>query len=201
MGTRCLIGVIEADGTGRYIRCNCDGYPEWVGRLLLTHYPTRDKAWNLVSMGDLSALGKTLEPKATGREEGTDIDHNGTTALHRDWGNDWQEVAPRELPLGFAQFDKIVKESDCAFAYLHVARCWMMCKREGHTWIPLARVKMRCHLPNPYKSEKALINCSLEELKAQFHDLGKNFNMAAAAKRELIVEELRRRGLNHHDVL
>ncbi len=35
MGTKCLIAVIGNDGTGEYIRCNTDGYPEWVGRLLL----------------------------------------------------------------------------------------------------------------------------------------------------------------------
>ena len=43
MSTRCLIAVIDNDGTGQYVYCGSDGYPEWTGRLLLlTYYPTRD---------------------------------------------------------------------------------------------------------------------------------------------------------------
>ena len=63
MGTKCLIAVIDHEGDGHYIRCAVDGYPEWVGRLLLTYYPTRQKALDVIGMGDFSSLGKSLEPK------------------------------------------------------------------------------------------------------------------------------------------
>lgn len=200
MSTRCLMGVINPDGTGQYIRCNCDGYPEWVGRLLLLNYPSREKALEVVGMGDLSCLGKTLEPK---EKDDTDIDIDGTTAHHRDWGSDWAEVGPRELPVGFAEFDKIVKDSDCNYAYLHVARCWMMCKRDDHTWIPLARVEWRDKMPNPfdYPPEQAFKDCTLEKLKSEYHRLGENLNRITVRKREVIIKEIRNRGLNPHDVL
>ena len=63
MSTRCLIGMINGDGTGEYMRVNCDGYPEWVGRVLAKNYATRDKAAEVIAMGDLSCLGRTLDPK------------------------------------------------------------------------------------------------------------------------------------------
>ena len=81
MGTKCLIAVIDHEGDGHYIRCAVDGYPEWVGRLLLTYYPTRQKALDVIGMGDFSSLGKRLEPKLEPTIAGEDvIDIEGSVA-------------------------------------------------------------------------------------------------------------------------
>ena len=202
MGTKCLIAVIGNDGTGEYIRCNTDGYPEWVGRLLLINYPSREKAEEVISLGDLSCLGMTLDPKV---KSGDDIDIEGTTAHHRDWGRDWAEVGPRELPIGFAQFDRIVKDSDATFGYVHIGKCWLVCNSVWHTWVPLSRVKWREKFPNPFdypaSDERIFKDCTEENLKEQYHLLGENLTRLTVKKRTLIVEEIRRRDLNPHDVL
>ncbi|MXZ44689.1 MAG: hypothetical protein F4Z01_06930 [Gammaproteobacteria bacterium] len=60
MSTRSLIAVISNGGTGQYVHCYSDGYPEWNGRLLLTYYGTKEKALEIMALGDLSALGRSL---------------------------------------------------------------------------------------------------------------------------------------------
>ena len=147
MSTRCFIGIIEADNAYRYIKCNTDGYPEWVGRLLLTYYPTRDKALTVIGLGDLSSLGRSLDARPESKD-GIPSD-DGSVAHHRDWQRDWAEVGPRKLKKGFLGFDQLVKDSDCDFGYLFVAGCWMVCNRVWHIWTPLTRVEMRPKFPNP----------------------------------------------------
>ena len=144
----------------------------------------------------------TLDPKV---KSGDDIDIEGTTAHHRDWGRDWAEVGPRELPIGFAQFDRIVKDSDATFGYVHIGKCWLVCNSVWHTWVPLSRVKWREKFPNPFdypaSDERIFKDCTEENLKEQYHLLGENLTRLTVKKRTLIVEEIRRRDLNPHDVL
>ena len=197
MSTRCLIAVINQDGTGAYIRSNCDGYPEWVGRLLETHYPTRERAEAIIEMGDMSSLGKSLEPKT--QESDDDIDTTGTVAHHRDWGEDLDEVKARDLRRGLVEFDRIIKESDCMYGYAYVGGSWMVCVDRERIWKPLSTYQMREKCPNPLKYPD-FTKYTLEQLKARFLSLGKVVTLVRAKEREDIVKEIRRRGLNHHEV-
>ena len=205
MSTRCLIAVINQDGTGEYICVNCDGYPEWVGRLLITYHACREKADAILALGDLSSLGKVLDSEQGSLDQDDVI---RTTAHHRDWQREWEEVKPRALKRGFIDFDRILKESDCKFAYAFIARCWMVSNDVWHTWIPLERVEFREKFPDPLEysephpdeAGKPYKECSIEELKRDFILLGKTPNLVTVKKRELIVKEVRRRGLNHHEV-
>lgn len=208
MGTKCLIAVIDHEGDGHYIRCHVDGYPEWVGRLLMTYYPTRQKALDVIGMGDFSSLGKRLEPRLEPTIAGEDvIDIEGSVAHFRDWGGDWDEVGPRNLPRGFVEFDEILKDSDCHYGYAYVGKSWLVCKRTDLTWIPLQRVTLREDMPNPLEYPKPELvdegkpykECTIKELKQDFILLGKTPNRITVKKREMIVKEVRRRGLNHHE--
>jgi len=63
MGTRCMIGKLEGDGTVTAIYCHWEGYAEGVGMKLMKHYQTRDKIDELMALGDLSSLGAEIGEK------------------------------------------------------------------------------------------------------------------------------------------
>jgi hypothetical protein len=56
MSTRSRVGLELADGSILSIYSHFDGYPEWAGRILQTHYNTREKVEELVDGGDVSCL-------------------------------------------------------------------------------------------------------------------------------------------------
>ncbi len=56
MSTRSRVGLELADGSILSIYSHYDGYPEWAGRILKTHYNTREKVENLIDEGDVSCL-------------------------------------------------------------------------------------------------------------------------------------------------
>lgn len=63
MSTHSYIGVIEEDGTLKYVYCHSDGYPSYLGRMLLTYYNTPELATGLVNLGDLSMVRSMLRER------------------------------------------------------------------------------------------------------------------------------------------
>ena len=63
MATRSRIGIqIGNDILSAYH--HWDGYPEWLGRILKTHYNTKEKVAELIDGGDMSvALGDDKKPE------------------------------------------------------------------------------------------------------------------------------------------
>lgn len=57
MSTRCQIGLKLDDGKVEAIYCHHDGYPEYVGNVLVDNYKNKDIIKKLLSLGDLSSLG------------------------------------------------------------------------------------------------------------------------------------------------
>jgi len=55
MATRSRIGITLDDGSILSAYHHWDSYPEWLGRILKTHYNTRDKASELIDGGDMSS--------------------------------------------------------------------------------------------------------------------------------------------------
>ena len=55
MGTRSRIGIELKDGSILSAYHHWDGYPEWLGRMLKTHYNSRDLASELIDGGDMSS--------------------------------------------------------------------------------------------------------------------------------------------------
>jgi hypothetical protein len=55
MATRSRIGIQFNDGTILSAYHHWDGYPEWLGRILNTHYYDKVKASVLISGGDMSS--------------------------------------------------------------------------------------------------------------------------------------------------
>ena len=54
MGTRSRIGIQLSDDSILSVYHHWDGYPEWLGRILKTHYNSRDLASELIDGGDMS---------------------------------------------------------------------------------------------------------------------------------------------------
>jgi hypothetical protein len=55
MATRSRIGIQLADESVLSVYHHWDGYPEWLGRILKTHYNTYDKVAELIDGGDMSS--------------------------------------------------------------------------------------------------------------------------------------------------
>ena len=54
MATRARIGLELKDGSVLSVYHHWDGYPEWLGRMLKTHYNTKSIAEELIDGGDMS---------------------------------------------------------------------------------------------------------------------------------------------------
>ena len=61
MSTRCLIGRKIENNKVEYIYCHHDGYLDGVGETLETYYTNNGAIDKLMSLGDLSSLGKEVE--------------------------------------------------------------------------------------------------------------------------------------------
>jgi len=55
MGTRSRIGIELKDSSILSVYHHWDGYPEWLGRILETHYNTRELIEELIDGGDMSS--------------------------------------------------------------------------------------------------------------------------------------------------
>ena len=55
MATRSRIGIELTDGSVLSAYHHWDGYPEWLGRILNTHYNTKEKVAELIDGGDMSS--------------------------------------------------------------------------------------------------------------------------------------------------
>ena len=60
MATRSNIGIVNEDDSITGIYCHWDGYPEYVGKMLLNHYNNDDIVNDLMNLGNLSILSESL---------------------------------------------------------------------------------------------------------------------------------------------
>ena len=119
MGTRSRIGIQLSDDSILSAYHHWDGYPEWLGRILTTHYNSRSKVEELIDGGDMSTCwtnerwtGKELAPyvkeiKETEEygpqyysERGEDcpprLDNNVIEYLDKDNGEEYAYVYTRD---------------------------------------------------------------------------------------------------------
>ena len=55
MSTRSRIGLELSDGSILSVYHHSDGYPSWLGRILTTHYNSKELAADLIDGGDMSS--------------------------------------------------------------------------------------------------------------------------------------------------
>jgi hypothetical protein len=76
MATRSRIGIELNDGSILSSYHHWDGYPSWLGRILTTHYNTKEKVAELIDGGDMSCCwtkdrwtGKTIDKYVIEQQE------------------------------------------------------------------------------------------------------------------------------------
>lgn len=62
MSTRSYICMEVGDNRYKTIYCHFDGYPDYNGKMLLEYYDDRVRVEKLLELGDLSSLGKKIDP-------------------------------------------------------------------------------------------------------------------------------------------
>lgn len=78
MATRSAIITINPDGESYSgIYSHSDGYPAWLGHILLTFFNTQESAHALIALGDISQISRDGE----------------VTAYHRDCGENKEETS------------------------------------------------------------------------------------------------------------
>lgn len=73
MSTRCLIGLREKDNKVSYIYCHNGGEPRRVGKMLVEYYSDKRHLRDLLSLGDMSSLGKYPLSTPGGWEDRTKV--------------------------------------------------------------------------------------------------------------------------------
>ena len=95
MSTNAFIGIRENNSI-TYIYNHSDGYLEYLGRMLIEHYNSEEKAKALVALGDVSVVKEKLAP-AEGTVHGFDYDkrQEGVSVFYgRDRGENWESIKP-----------------------------------------------------------------------------------------------------------
>ena len=69
MSTRSNIGIVNGDGSVKAIYCHFDGYPAYVGRILLEHYNVVERIEELIDGGDMSSLKTNTTWESTFKED------------------------------------------------------------------------------------------------------------------------------------
>ena len=127
MSTRSRIGIEGEDGRVTSVYCHWDGYPEGVGKQLLLHWNSAERAVELQQHGDLSLIdGPEFAPE--GATQG------GVVAYSR-WRN--EDCPPRtdESRARYRQPDDWYID----YFYLYGPRGWEVARGRRGRWRPLAK--------------------------------------------------------------
>lgn len=92
MATRSAIGIKNEKGEIKAVYCHWDGYPEWVGKILVKHYETTEKVEELLALGYLSSLGERVKPNENEKHSFENPVRDVTVAYHRDRGEELNEA-------------------------------------------------------------------------------------------------------------
>lgn len=86
MSTRSEICIVDKNGKVRGIYCHFDGYLSGVGKTLKNYYKDEKTVNKLIDLGDISTLGKKIDPDPSKEHNFDNRQKDVTTAYHRDRG-------------------------------------------------------------------------------------------------------------------
>lgn len=116
MSTRCRIGKLNEDGTVTSIYCHNDGYPGWVGKILNEYYTSSEDIDSLLAIGDISSLGKRVNPIGDHSFENPKKDT--TLAYGRDRG---ETAADSRIDQSVEEY--FANEQDWDIDYKYLGKC------------------------------------------------------------------------------
>ena len=133
MSTRSTIAVLQEDGTVKSTYCHWDGYPSWMGKILLEHYDTKT-ANQLLELGELSSLHPRIAPEK-GEKHSYDKQAEGVTvAYHRDRGD--RPIRTNVSP-SLEEYTKRLPYDGQSFNYLLRDNVWFVYHYDEPEWIAL----------------------------------------------------------------
>ena len=114
MATRSRIGIELKDGSILSAYHHWDGYPQWLGRILNTHYTSRDKVAELIDGGDMSSCW-TNERWGGVNEYGGQMKEETT-----EYGPQYYSQRGEDTPPRYDDdiFDFLKKENNEEYAYI-----------------------------------------------------------------------------------
>ena len=123
MATHAKIMLVDSDNIVTGIYCHFDGYLDGVGATLLEHYCDLDKVKDLISLGSISYLEKSIECPS-GHSFNTPI-RGYTVAYHRDRGEDLcqsEGIIERGIikNIQLEQYNYVYFECDLKWYYLGI---------------------------------------------------------------------------------
>ena len=111
ISTRSRIGIELSDGSVLSVYHHWDSYPSWLGRILNTHYNTKDKVAELIDGGDMSSCWTD-----------TPFDYNGKASKY---GPNYYSLRGDDCPprLDANKYDYLTDGEE--YAYLFVDGNWI----------------------------------------------------------------------------
>lgn len=134
MATRSRIGIIGEIETITSVYCHNDGYPDYLGNMLIENYNSKEKAELIISMGGISVLRKEIGEKADDHKVGLMKEdytyHHPTWSLfyHRDRDEDLQIAKTNS----HHEFFELCGDSGSEFIYLWNSNKWVMSETNKH---------------------------------------------------------------------
>jgi hypothetical protein len=110
MGTRSRIGIQLSDDSILSVYHHWDGYPTWLGKVLNTHYSSKEKVEELIDGGDMSVCWT----------DETFRDENGKTHKKDQYGPQYYSERGEDCPPRYDEniFDFLSKENNEEYAYI-----------------------------------------------------------------------------------
>ncbi len=131
MSTRGRIGIQLSDGSVLSAYNHWDSYPEWLGRILKTHYNTKQKVEELIDGGDMSSPWTTSRWT---RDGATEVEEYGP-----EYYSDRGEDCPPRRDSSLVEYLANGEE----YAYLFVDGEWQCYDRHQFDYrLPATRVEM-----------------------------------------------------------
>jgi hypothetical protein len=115
MATRARIGIQLKDDSVLSVYHHWDGYPEWLGRILKTHYNSKEKASELIDGGDMSSAW--TNERWTGKELAPYVKEIKET---EEYGPQYYSQRGEECPPRYDDsiFDYLEKDNNEEYAYV-----------------------------------------------------------------------------------
>ena len=115
MATRSRIGIQFSDNSVLSVYHHWDGYPQWLGRILKTHYNTKEKVADLIDGGDMSCAW--TKDRWTGKKVAEYVNENIEAA---EYGPQYYSQRGEDCPPRYDEsiFDFLDKDNNEEYAYV-----------------------------------------------------------------------------------
>ena len=120
MATRSRIGIELKDGSILSAYHHWDGYPQWLGRILNTHYNSHEQAADLIDGGDMSCAW--TKDRWTGREIAPHVKENIEAA---EYGPQYYSQRGENCPPRYDQTREEFLSNGEEYSYIFTSAGWV----------------------------------------------------------------------------